>query len=62
MTTTVTSHRASTFSIFWFTIPVVEEVVTVDGVEQSAKIVAAFASDARAQWYAQSIPSGAGSE
>lgn len=57
MPTTVTSHRASTFTFLWFEIPIVEQVVTVDDVEQSATPVAAFATPERAAGYAQSIPS-----
>jgi len=54
--TSVTSHRATTFTLFWFTLNVVERVVTVDGVEQSAVPVAIFEDSVAAAAYAQSIP------
>lgn len=56
MATTVTSYRASTRTFLFFTLHVVETVVSVDGVEAVGAVIGIFPDQASAQAYAQSLP------
>lgn len=62
MTTTITYYRASTRQFLFFTLQVVETVVSVDGVETVCHVAGIFPTAAAAQAYAHSISSAAVSE